>query len=198
MKTENGLKILVYAFLAALLTSCGGNSNEGSPAILTASTVRIGGSPTIAETALNPEEKIHLVFPVQLNDRQGLDQYIAEMHDPTSHNYHRTLKPDEIRERFGPTHAQINKLTSFLRLNGFSNVIVSENGMIVESNAESSLIESTFKTVIKKYSMPEGRLAHANSTPVTIPAEISGIISSVYGLDTVNLVRPMPLYISRI
>lgn len=168
----------------AILSGCNGNSNEESAAGDSVKKVQLGGK--AQETDIDPNEKIHLVFEIKLNDRPGLEKYISDMYDPNSSNYRKTLSSADIRERFGPTKGQIKKLTNYLQAKNFTNVRVAENNMLVEADATPQIAQSSFNATLKNYLLPDGTSGHASKTRTTIDTEIADVVERVLGFDTVT------------
>ncbi len=189
-----------FLTLCAVLTlaACGGGNPADAPmASPTASSVQLPVSASMKkggtdaptqnpETVMDPQEQIHIVFSAKLSDKQGLDDYIAQMYDPTSSNFHKTLTPEYIHDRFGPTNGQINKLTAFMQAKGFKNVKVSDNRLVVEADVASSVAESLFATTLKKFILADGTTGHVNQAKPSMPSEIADLVTAVHGLDTVT------------
>ncbi len=190
MRKHNFRRYVTASCLSVLLAACGGGSQDSAAPVANRQAQIMGGAQaqTSAES-LAADEPVHLLFSVKLNDQAGLDQYFKEMHDPASANYQKTLTPAEIQQRFGPTQAQIDKVTAFLKAQGFTNLVVAKNNLLIEADAPSQLAQATFKTTLKKYTLSNGAMAHANTSAPTLPAEIADTVRAVYGLDTVTQFR---------
>lgn len=173
------------------LAACGGGNPERTAGQPLSAPVTAGPSTATRnfEIPVDPQERIHIGFSAKLSDPQGLEDYIAQMYDPFSENFHKTLTPEAVRERFGPTSEQIAALTAFMQSKGFRNVKVPENRLLVEADVSIGVVQSVFATTLKKFILPDGTMGHINTTKPSIPGEIADLVTAVHGLDTVNRFR---------
>jgi subtilase family serine protease len=138
------------------------------------------------ETVLEASTVVHVVLALNLNDAAGLSTYVSQMQTPGSASFKKTLTPAQIATRFGPTQAKVNAVVAYLQGQGFSNVKVAPNNLLIEADAPSTTVASSFKTTLAKYTLEDGSVAHANTTAATLPSNLAGIVHSVLGLDTVS------------
>jgi pseudomonalisin len=175
-------KLSVTPFVLAILATlagCGGGSVEvGQPRLL-ASIVQA------TETELAANTPVHIAIPLKLNNQDKLDKYIEEIQTPGSRHYKESLTPAEIAEKYGPNKGQVTAVTAFLNAKGFTNIKVAENSLLIEADASSGIAASAFETKLAKFTLADGTPAFANTTPVKVPGNLSGIIHAVLGLDTV-------------
>src|SRR3954469_14641574 len=53
--------------------------------------------------SLPPATNLSLAIGLPLRNSQGLSNFLADVYNPASPNYHHYLTPDEFTEKFGPT-----------------------------------------------------------------------------------------------
>ncbi|MBY0240258.1 MAG: DUF4214 domain-containing protein [Burkholderiaceae bacterium] len=176
--------VSLLPFIAMLQSGCGGR--ESPERVVTTSAVKMGATVKKTESDLDPGAPVHLGFSMLLKDKDGLEQYILDMYNPDSPNYRKSLTSEDVLDRFGPTEAQIKKLTTYLNKHGFKNINVHSNRLMVEADTTVKLAQSSFSTTLKKYTLPDGRTAQANNRPATLPSDISDVVSGFFGLDTVT------------
>jgi pseudomonalisin len=183
MKLLDKPKILLTAMVVITLAGCsagdgGGGTTLAQPHDLSA--VRK------SQSVLDPAKSIHTVFVLNPNDRPGLDQFVADIQNPNNSNYRHPLTSKEVTARFGPTTAQVNAVIAFLKGSGFTNVTVAGNNLLIEADAPANTVETALQTNLAQYILADGTPAHANTTAVTLPSSLGGIVQDVLGLDTVT------------
>ena len=122
---------------------------------------------------------IHIVVSLQLRNEAQLKALIANPSHPN-------LTPAEFADRFGPTAADAAAVTAWMQQQGFQNVTVSPNRVLVSADGSAATVQSAFHTNLVRVRTRNGRNAFANSTDVSIPASLHGV-SGVMGLQTVHV-----------
>jgi pseudomonalisin len=182
---------LLLALAATTLMGCGDESAKfAQPQPFTASLLE-------TESELDSATVVHVVLSLHLNDSAGLDSFISELNTHGSVNVRKHLTPAEVATRFGPTRGRVNMVTGFLEAQGFTNVKVARNNLLVEADAPASVVASAFKTKLAQFRLEDGTAAYANTVAATLPANLEGVVQEVLGLDTVTRVhsliaRPRP------
>jgi len=121
--------------------------------------------------------------------QKALTQLIAQQQDRKSPNYHKWLTPEQWADRFGLSHGDVQKLTDWLKSQGFTVVNVARGRNWVVFSGTASQVQSAFGTEIHRYYV-NGELHVANATAPRIPATLSGIVSGLRGLHDFHL-KPM-------
>src|SRR5579863_6040687 len=103
------------------------------------------------------------------SQRKGLAQLIAEQQDRTSPNYHKWLTPEQWADRFGLSPTDIQKITGWLKLQGFSVVKVARGRNWITFSGTAEQVQNTFGTAIHRYQV-EGEMHVANATAPKIPS----------------------------
>ncbi|RBL65285.1 peptidase S53, partial [Pseudomonas sp. MWU13-2625] len=79
---------------------------------------------------------------------------------------------------------QVASVKAYLQSNGFTNIKVAGNNMMVEADAPANVVSSVFQTTLVPVAMADGTQTHINTSMETVPDAISGVVQSVLGLDT--------------
>ncbi|MFI4955311.1 MAG: protease pro-enzyme activation domain-containing protein, partial [Gammaproteobacteria bacterium] len=90
----------------------------------------------------------------------------------------------EVASQFGPTQIQIDTVVTYLRSQGFNNIKIASNNLLIEADGDAKTVQKTFQTSLAEYKARSGRIGHANTKDIMIPQSISTIVSAVLGLDT--------------
>jgi subtilase family serine protease len=135
-----------------------------------------------------PLSYITLLVAPSPSQQKDLDQLLAQQQDSRSHNYHKWLTPAQFADRFGLSHNDLNKVTAWLKSQGFKVISVGGGRNSVIFSGTAAQVETAFGTEIHSYKI-DGEEHFANSTPVLVPSGLGGVIRSVMGLHDF---RPRP------
>ena len=122
------------------------------------------------------------------SQKRALTQLLAVQQDRNSPSYHKWLTPEQWADRFGLSQNDIQKVTTWLKAQGFTikDVARGRNWIIVSGSA--AQVESAFGTEIHHFEI-NGEVHAANASVPKIPVALSGIVTGIRGLDDFHL-RP--------
>ena len=132
---------------------------------------------------------VTLVTSLSVSQQRALDKLMAEQQDPSSPNYRKWLTPAQYADRFGLSQNDIDKITTWLKAQGFTVISVGGGRNSVVFSGTAMQIEAAFQTQIHRYNI-RGEEHFANATEVKIPAAWSGVVTGVRGLNSF-LLKPM-------
>jgi subtilase family serine protease len=116
----------------------------------------------------------------------GLQALLAAQQDPSSASYHKWLTPAQFGQQFGMSAADLAQVSSWLQQEGFTVTWTAQSGNAIGFGGSVASVERAFQTQIHNYSV-HGETHFANSTPISIPAALGGLVNSVHGLDNFRL-----------
>ena len=70
---------------------------------------------------------IRLAFHPSEAQQKDLDQLLASLGNPSSPNYRKYLTPKQFGQRFGMSPNDLNKVTAWLQLQGFTNIKIANS-----------------------------------------------------------------------
>lgn len=123
-------------------------------------------------------QSISLAFRPSVAQQQDLDNFLKQLADPTSPNYHKYLTPKQFGARFGMSKNDLDKVETWLQSEGFTNFKVSNGRDYISFDGTVGQIESVFKVEMHNY-LVDGVVHLANAQPPSLPAALSGIVISV-------------------
>ena len=149
--------------------------------------VRNGQARSIGQLPADQIMNLNIVLP--LRDPAGLDNFLAALYDPHSASYRHFLTVSEFTERFGPTQSQYDAVVNFAKLNGFTVIGGTRDGMNVEIRGPVSAVEIAFRIHMRTFQHPtDGRTFYApDSEPTT---DLPFDLWHVSGLDNYSIPRP--------
>ena len=122
--------------------------------------------------------------------------FASAVSTPGSASFHLYLSPKTYAARFGAPTAEAASVESWLRSAGFTGVQASPLRSYVRATGAASVIDAAFHTTLRRYhataAVNAGRYQlRANSTPVSVPASLSGKVLGVTGLDNAAPLLPL-------
>ncbi len=112
-----------------------------------------------------------------------LNTLLAAQQDPKSAQYRKWLTQEEFGARFGLGSADLAKVTTWLKGQGFKVVSVAPSRNLITFSGTVGQAESAFRTQIHQYQL-DGETHIANSTDVSVPPSLAGMITNVGGLNS--------------
>ncbi|MGB2605487.1 MAG: protease pro-enzyme activation domain-containing protein [Candidatus Sulfotelmatobacter sp.] len=136
--------------------------------------------------------RFDIVLP--LRDRAGLQNFVREVHDPTSPSYHQFLTPQEVTARFGPSQEDWDTLVAFAKASGFEIISGNREERDLRLTGTVANIEKAFHVTMGLYrDLTEDRTFFAVDREPTVDLPFQ--LWHITGLD--NDSRPHPLYVKK-
>jgi len=120
--------------------------------------------------------------------QRALDKLTAEQQDRTSANYHKWLTPAQYADRFGLSQNDMNRITSWLKAQGFVIQSIGGGRNTVQFSGTAAQVQNAFKAEIHHFNV-NGEEHFANATPLMLPAALQEILTGVLGVHDFRM-RP--------
>lgn len=138
---------------------------------------------------LPPTKRLNLAIGLPLRDPKGLDDYLAQLYDPTSPHYRQYLTPEQFTEKFGPTTADYGAVIAFAEQNHLRITTTYNNRILLDVNGTVADIQNAFHITLRTYHHPtEARDFYAPDVEPTVALSLP--IADISGLN--NFVLPHP------
>ena len=140
----------------------------------------------------------HMLLQLQRppEQEQALKQFIDQLHDPASPNFHRWLTAQEFGERFGLAQEDLNTITTWLQSHGFQVNVVYPSGMVIDFSGSAGQVREAFRTEI--HTLEVNGVKHiANLSDPQIPAALAPAVAGVVSLHDFlphRMHKPRPNY----
>ncbi len=115
---------------------------------------------------------------------QALTQFIDQLHDPASPNYHRWLTPDQFGAQFGPATSDVLNVTNWLQSHGFRVNVIYPSGMAIDFSGAAGQVRTAFHTEIHNV-VARGALHIANMSDPQIPTALAPVVVGVVSLHNI-------------
>jgi hypothetical protein len=130
-----------------------------------------------------------LAIGLPLRDPAGLDDFLADLYNPTSPNFRQYLTVDEAAARFGPTAGDYESVKQFALTNGLSITTTYRNRLVLDVTGPVSAVEKALHITLRTYRHPtEARDFYAPDTGPTVEAQLP--VVDIQGLSDYS--RPHP------
>src|SRR2546428_716993 len=136
------------------------------------------------KAAANPSDSIGFRVYLGWNNPTAVEALARAVSDPRSSSYGQYLTPQQFRQQFAPSQAQVNAIQNWLRSQGFSVVYTPQNNHYVSAEGTVAQAAAAFGTSFGMYRVA-GLTLRSPSSDISVPASIAGSISGVIGLDDV-------------
>lgn len=139
--------------------------------------------------ALPASTPIQIVVGLKLQNQQGLNTYIQDISTPGNADFGQSLTPAEFTATYGPTSDQVTAVTNYLTSQGFTNISVSSNNLLITADGTAAQAEAAFNTTLDQFSQ-DGQTVYANTTAAEVPTSLSGTVAAVLGLNNAARMTP--------
>jgi subtilase family serine protease len=116
------------------------------------------------------------------SSKKAIEQYVKDLHNPSSPSFHKWLTPQQYAAKFGAAAADVTAVSGWLTSSGFTVEHVSRANNLIRFSGTASQVESAFQTEIHKYSV-NGTTRYANSANISIPAALAPAVLSVVSMN---------------
>jgi kumamolisin len=129
-------------------------------------------------------QQLTVAVSLKLRNTDALDSFIRQVSDPHSPQYGHYLTPAQFLAAYGPTSADVDRVSGYLKDAGLTITAISSNRQVVDAIGRVGQIRTAFGTTIGRYvDDRDHRAFYANDTAPTLPSEIAAVVQGVAGLD---------------
>jgi subtilase family serine protease len=145
-----------------------------------------------ATGSLPATNHLNLAIGLGLRDENGLDEFIAQLYDPSSPNYQKYLTPEQFTQKFGPTAADYEAVIAFARQSNMRVTARHANRLLLDVEASVADVQRAFQITLRTYHHPtEGREFYSPDAEPTVDAQLP--LLDVSGLNNYILPHPKSL-----
>ncbi len=126
--------------------------------------------------------QLHVVVGLGMRDRADADRLIRRQYTVGDVMFHNFLTPAQFTAAFNPTRAQAGMVAAYLQSEGFTNIEIEPNDLMVSATGTVSRAEAAFNTTIRA-TQYKGQIIYGNVTPAMVPMQLRGLVAAVLGLN---------------
>jgi subtilase family serine protease len=123
----------------------------------------------------------------------ALKQYINDLHDPRSPNFHQWLTPELFAQHFGVAEPDVAAVTDWLTSRGFTVNGVTPSGLTIDFSGTAGQVRSALRTELHHLSV-KGVHHIANVSDPQVPA---ALLPAITGVVSMHDFRPKPQFVQR-
>lgn len=131
------------------------------------------------------QEPVSIVVALKLRNEDAMNHYLRELFRPGSASYHHFLSSKESVATYAPTRQQAQEVVDYLTREGFVNVRIAPDRLVITADGTAGKARNAFRTEIAHFTR-NGHSGIANTTDIQIPASLSGEVDHVLGLQTLQ------------
>jgi subtilase family serine protease len=131
-------------------------------------------------------EHMQLQLRRPAEQEEALQQYIEELHEPSSANYHQWLTAQQFGERYGLAKEDLDAITGWLQGHGFKVNVVYTSRMAIDFSGTAGMVRQAFRTEIHQLEV-KGKSHIANMSDPRIPAALA---PAVVGITSLHNFKP--------
>ena len=146
----------------------------------------IGAAP---QGLLAPSTPLHIVVGLKLRNQSSLVQFVQAANDSASPFFGSTLTVDQFVASYAPTTAQVASVVNYLMANGFTNIQVEPNNLMVTADGTPVQVQSAFNTLLGSFQQ-NGQTVYANLSDAQVPSALGGTVAAVLGLTNAGKMSP--------
>lgn len=139
---------------------------------------------------LDNGKALHVAVGLNLRNAAQLQAFIHDVNTPGTAVFGKFLTPAQFKATYAPTDAQVQAVVAHMQQSGFTHVTVSPNNTLVYADGNAATVATAFNATMKTYT-DNGQQRFANDSDVMVPQALSGIVSSVIGLQNIEHKHPM-------
>lgn len=141
-----------------------------------------------------PLEHIQLLLRRPAEREMALRQYLEQLHDRRSPNFHRWLSAVQLGQQYGLAPQDVAAITGWLRQQGFTVNGVYRSTLLIDFSGTAGAVRNAFHTEIHSLDV-RGARHIANMSDPQIPA---ALVPAVVGIVAMHDFRPHPLHVPRV
>ena len=149
---------------------------------------KVLNSTAIRVSHYNPENKLRLVLAVKDSHIAEEDQFIKELTTKGSAEFHKFLTQEEWNARFAPAVEDEQTVVDWAESQGLTVTNRYPNRLLVDVEGTAGTIEKAFGVTINNYQVGD-EVDFSNDRNPVIPANLSGILQAVAGLNNIERVH---------
>lgn len=138
----------------------------------------------------DPAEAVMFTVSLVLPREQEMRSFLVDLYDPRSSDYRKFLKASGFGARFGLPIADIEGVVSWLNSKGFEVVTRPPQRTSLSARGRAGDVNRAFGVTLVDWQTAKGQRYHRPVGEPRLPAELTGRVASIVGLDTQPLVRP--------
>jgi len=159
------------------------NNSDGTQTLLNHVPQEVAQGLATKIASVQGSQILNLRVVLPSRDQAGLDNFVKELYDPKSPNFHKFLTAQQFNQQFGASQVESALVIEQLRSLGLTVTSQSRNGFLIKAAGPVSTIESAFKVNINSYKGLNGKTFFSPDVNPTVPLQMAGKVNAIIGMD---------------
>ena len=177
---------LLAPFILVLITS-GVLAAQNSVAIQATPLAVQNGSAQLAGP-YNPQQMLRLAFALKPPYMEEEEEFLRQLQDPNSPQFHQYLSQQQWNERFAPSAQDEQAVVTWAQSQGMTITSRYDNRLLVDVEAPVAVIQKALNVTINAYQI-SGKNYYSNDRDPVLPASLAPIVNVVFGLNNIEVMH---------
>ena len=138
-------------------------------------------------------QTISLSIGLKLRNADVLNNYVKDISNPKSVNFHRYLTASQFESAFAPSLSTYADMLQYLQKSGFSITQTYKHRMLIVFSGSVGLTEQVFHVIINNYTAHDGSSFYSNASDPLLPASLVASIQDITGLNNAAHLTHTPI-----
>jgi pseudomonalisin/xanthomonalisin len=185
----HSLRALPWLLMLASGGAASAASNWVSTATHPSEIFSSDGESLAAAEEVAPGQAVQIAISLKLRNRDLLEQRVAAIRGAGSTDF---IGETELDARHLPTQAQVAAVVAHLTANGFRNVEVAPNRLLVTATGSAANVKTAFNTTLHHFGAGAARV-FSNTSDAQVPQALSDVVLAVHGLQSGDRLHPLAI-----
>ncbi len=190
LPTSNNSTLLMRSvlLLAALAALAGNVTAQQSVTVNGVPPEVQNGKATLLGHYSNAQQMLRLVITLQPPHPAEQEEFVRQLQDPASPNFHQYLSQSEWIARFAPSAKDEQAVVTWAQSQGLTITQRFADRLLVDVEAPVAVIEKTFSVTINSYQIG-AKSYFSNDREPSVPAALGSVIHSVMGMNNIQVMH---------
>lgn len=133
----------------------------------------------------DPQQMLRVVIALQPPHMQEEEEFLRQLQDPKSPQFHQFLSEAEWDARFAPAAQDEQAVVSWAQSQGLTITQRYPNRLLIEVEAPVATLQKAFAITINSYRI-SGESYFSNDRDPSIPAALANVVEGVFGLNNIQ------------
>lgn len=180
------IALVAATVLTALLTRA--NTGPAVPPARHQQVIVAGMIPPVVARAkrvgrMDAGTRLQLSIGLRLTHRNDLKDFVANLENPHSSQYHHYLSPQAFADKYSPSAADATAVANFLRAAGLRVTGIAPNRLLIDASGSVGQVEQALGITIGRYQLGNTTYFAPDRDPM-LPDNIAPLVQNIGGLDS--------------
>jgi hypothetical protein len=137
---------------------------------------------------MDAQQMLRVTFALKTPHAEQEEQFLLQLQDPHSPQYHQYLSPEQWIERFSPSPEDEQSILTWVQSQGLTVTMRFPNRLLVEVQGTVSVLDKAFDININNYKIGD-KTYFSNDRGPTIPNSLGDMVQHIFGLNNIQVMH---------